>query len=362
MPSSLPRPAPPGYGESLPFFAAETDGIARYSIDVAAGRWIVLMPFHSLAKPGVQAALETVTARAELFNDKDAAFYGLSTDPDDRFQRGLANAAVGRRYFWDFSADVAPRFGADPSILLIDRGFRVVMAEPVENTQAVLDRLARELEAEPPLDQSPHAPILTLPRILEPEMCADLIAHFKAQPPEVSGFAATVDGRTVNVVDDRFKRRLDVTIDDPKQVAAITERLERRLFPSVKRAFNWLPTRIERFLICRYGEDDQGFFAAHRDDATAGTAHRKFAVTINLNAGEYEGGELRFPEFGRRTYAPPTGGATTFCCSLLHEVTPVSRGERFAFVPFLYDEDGERVRRRNLTLVGERGGKPRGRR
>ncbi len=362
MPSPSPRPAPPGFGESLPFFAAETDGIARYSIDVAAGRWIVLMPFHSMDRPGVKAAHDAVTARAELFNDADAAFYGLSTDPADRFQRGLANAAIGRRYFWDFGAEVAPRFGPDPSILLIDRGFRVVMAEPIENTPAVLNRLAQELAAEPPLDQSPHAPILTLPRVFEPGLCTDLIAYFRAREPEVSGFAATVDGRTVNVVNERFKRRHDVTIEDTGLVKTITDRLERRLFPSVRRAFNWQPTKIERFLICRYGEDDQGFFAAHRDDATAGTAHRKFAVTINLNAGEYEGGELRFPEFGRRTYAPPTGGATTFCCSLLHEVTPVSRSERFAFVPFLYDEEGERVRRRNLALVGERGGKPKGRR
>ena len=78
---------------------------------------------------------------------------------------------------------------------------------------------------------------------------------------------------------------------------------------------------------------------AHRDDATAGTAHRKFAVTLNLNAEAYDGGALRFPEFGRRTYAPPPGGAVVFCCSLLHEVTPVARGTRYCFVPFLYDAD-----------------------
>jgi len=348
------RPAPPGFGESLPFFAAETDGIGRYSIDVAAGRWIVLMPFLSLTRAGAAAALAAINARAALFNDADAAFYGLSTDPADRFQRGLANAPVGRRYFWDFESTVAPLFGAEPGVLLVDRGFRVVMAEPLENTPAVLDRLAQELATEPPLDQSSHAPVLTLPRVFEPEFCDALIDYFKAQQSEVSGFAAIRDGRTVNLVDARFKRRLDVSIDDQALIDAITERIKRRLLPVMKRAFNWQASEIERFLICRYGEDDQGFFAAHRDDATPGTAHRQFAVTINLNAGAYDGGALRFPEFGRRTYAPPTGGATAFCCSLLHEVTPVSRGERFCFVPFLYDEDGERMRRRNLTLVGDK--------
>jgi predicted 2-oxoglutarate/Fe(II)-dependent dioxygenase YbiX len=348
------RKNPPGFGEPLPFFTAETDGIANYSIDVAAGRWIVLMLFHSLANPLAKAAHEAVLARAQLFNDTDAAFFGLSTDPDDRFQRGLANAAVGRRYFWDFERNAAPLFGPEPSILLVDRGFRVVMAEPLANVAALLDRLAMELASEPSSDAAPYAPVLTLPRVFEPDFCAELIDYYRNHSPEISGFAATVDGRTLNVVNAAFKRRMDVTIQDLALIDAIAERLKRRLFPVVKRAFNWDAAHIERYLICRYGEDDQGFFAAHRDDATAGTAHRKFAVTINLNAGEYEGGNLRFPEFGRRTYAPPTGGASVFCCSLLHEVIPVSRGERFALVPFLYDDEGERVRRRNLIHVGER--------
>jgi predicted 2-oxoglutarate/Fe(II)-dependent dioxygenase YbiX len=131
----------------------------------------------------------------------------------------------------------------------------------------------------------------------------------------------------------------------------------------VKRAFGWQASEIERYLITRYGEHDQGFFSAHRDDVTAGTAHRKFAVTLNLNTGEYEGGELRFPEFGRRTYQPPAGGATVFSCALLHEATPVTRGVRYAFVPFLYDEAGAKLRRANLALVGEaQGGNRRERR
>ena len=83
------------------------------------------------------------------------------------------------------------------------------------------------------------------------------------------------------------------------------------------------------------------------------TAHRRFAVSINLNAEEFEGGDLRFPEFGPRTYRPPTGGAVVFSCSLLHEATPVTQGRRYAFLPFLYDEAGERVRAENLRFLAE---------
>ena len=94
-----------------------------------------------------------------------------------------------------------------------------------------------------------------------------------------------------------------------------------------------------------------GWFRPHRDNTTKGTAHRKFAVTINLNAEDYEGGELRFPEFGDRRYRPPTGGAVVFSCSLLHEALPVTRGERYAFLPFLYDEASARLRDENLKFV-----------
>jgi predicted 2-oxoglutarate/Fe(II)-dependent dioxygenase YbiX len=267
---------------------------------------------------------------------------------------------VAIRYFWDFDCAVSRLYGlADaahlrPAIFLIDPAFRIAMAEPLENVQAVLDRLDQELRDAPSLADSPFAPVLTLPRILEPELCARLIDYFRAGVAKPSGFAATADGRTVELYDAALKRRQDVTIEDETLVAAIRARVEARLFPMIQRAFGWRAVHIERYLICRYAAEDLGFFFAHRDDATAGSAHRKFAVTLNLNAEDYDGGDLRFPEFGPRLYRPPTGGATVFCCSrsLLHEATPVTKGERFALVPFLFDDEGARLRLTNLAQVG----------
>lgn len=42
-----------------------------------------------------------------------------------------------------------------------------------------------------------------------------------------------------------------------------------------------------------------------------------------------------------------------FSCSLLHEATPVTRGERFAFLPFLYDDEGAKLRAANNHLLDE---------
>jgi predicted 2-oxoglutarate/Fe(II)-dependent dioxygenase YbiX len=75
-------------------------------------------------------------------------------------------------------------------------------------------------------------------------------------------------------------------------------------------------------------------------------------VSINLNA-DFEGGELRFPEYGTRSYKPLPGAAVVFSCSLLHMVTPVTRGRRFAFLPFLYDDAAARLREQNNAYLGE---------
>ncbi len=346
----------PQAGEPAPFFAAATDGVDRYSLDVVAGRWIVLMIFGTLAEPASAEGLRRALDRAELFNGTDAAFFGVSVDPADRVQRGLANLEPAIRFFWDFDCTVARLYGAvhgehlKPLVFLIDPAFRVAMVAAVEDTAAVLERLAAELRDAPSAAENQIAPVLTLPRIFEPEQCEQLIAYYRAGQPSASGFALDVGGRTVQRVDPYLKRRHDVTIEDEALVRALKQRLETRLFPMVHRAFGWRGQHIERYLVCRYGAEEKGFFSRHRDDVTAGTAHRKFAVSLNLN-GEFDGGELCFPEFGPRTYRPPVGGATVFGCNLLHEATPVTRGERYVFVPFLYDDEGARLRRANLGRV-----------
>ena len=41
------------------------------------------------------------------------------------------------------------------------------------------------------------------------------------------------------------------------------------------------PTHIERYLVSCYDAADGGVFHPHRDDTTFGTAHRKFACSLN---------------------------------------------------------------------------------
>ena len=347
----------PDFGDPAPLFTARTDEVDAYNMGVVAGRFVLLLMFGSLGESACAAAHSEVLRRRAMFDDRQALFFGVSVDRGDHALRGLRNSAPGLRYFQDYDLAVSRLYGLvtaeafRPAVFLLDPMLRVIAAEPIEATGLVLDQLEAALEA--PAADEQFAPVLLVPRIFEPEFCERLIGHYRSVGGEPSGFAMEVDGRTVQRVHPGLKRRRDVWITDGPLRSELRSRLIERLFPMIERAWGWRATEIERDIITCYDSADQGFFSAHRDDATAGTAHRRFAVTLNLNAEAYEGGALRFPEFGRRLYKPPTGGAVVFGCSLLHEATPVTSGVRYAVTPFLYDEAGALLRAHNLARVGE---------
>jgi predicted 2-oxoglutarate/Fe(II)-dependent dioxygenase YbiX len=113
--------------------------------------------------------------------------------------------------------------------------------------------------------------------------------------------------------------------------------------PELKKAFHFEATRFEGFKIVCYDSEEKGFFHAHRDNLSPSTAHRRFALTLNLNTG-YEGGHLTFPEYGPHLYKPKTGAAILFSSSHLHEVTPVTQGKRFTLLSFLFGENDIRTK------------------
>ena len=120
---------------------------------------------------------------------------------------------------------------------------------------------------------------------------------------------------------------LEFSPDQDELRDGVRARLVRRVLPEIAKAFQFRATRIERYIIACYDAGEGGHFRPHRDNTTKGTAHRRFAVTVNLNAEDYEGGDLRFPEYDMRTYRAPTGGAVVFSCSIMHEATAVTRGQ-----------------------------------
>jgi len=362
------QPLPPlTPGDPAPGFTQRSVTTPQYAFDSAAGRYLVLCFYGSAADPHAEAALAAALARPDIFNDDHAAFFGVSVDPEDEATGRVQNRIPGYRHFWDFDLRVSRLYGIvraeaaagtlrmERSWVVIDPTMRVLATIPFRNDRSDLPEVMALLRGLPPPERHAGvelmAPVLFLPRVFEPELCERLIRLYEATGGQESGFMREIGGRTVGVTDPGFKRRRDHIIEDAELIALLQARFVQRVVPQIAKAYQFPVTRMERYIVACYAAEDGGHFSAHRDNTTRGTAHRRFAVSVNLNA-DFDGGEVSFPEYGARRFRPPPGGAVVFSCSLLHRVAPVTRGRRYAFLPFLYDEAAARIREENAGLVG----------
>ncbi len=344
-------------GVPAPHFSAPSPVNPKFAFGSLGGRY-VLLAFLPPPGPERDAALALVRQNAALFRDDRMVFFGVLPDAESYAQ---AQNEPPCRWFADLDGEVRRLYhavdadgGVLPLWILVDPMLRTLGAAPLARGAEMMARLARLGDPDAHAGVPVHAPVLIVPRIFEPQLCRRLIDYYEQDGGAPSGTMVERDGKTVGVLSD-FKRRRDATIADEALLSECRARLRHRLLPEIEKAFQFTATHIERYIVACYDADDGGWFNAHRDNTTLGTAHRKFAVSINLNADEFEGGDLCFPEFGRRTYRPPTGGAVVFSCSVLHEATQVTSGARYAFLPFLYDQAGADIRAANLHAleVGE---------
>jgi predicted 2-oxoglutarate/Fe(II)-dependent dioxygenase YbiX len=337
-------------GTPAPLFSAPSPVNPKFAFGSLGGRY-VLLAFLPEPGPERDAAVQLVKANAHHFRDDRLMFFGVL--PDRETYATVTNEPPCR-WFLDAEHELRGLYRAQtpggelvPQWVLIDPALRIIGTASLAEGESVLAHVARLGDPDAHAGVPVHAPVLIAPRIFEPELCRRLMDYYHEAGGEPSGVMREKDGKTVWVLDD-FKKRRDATITDQGLVAATRARIAQRLLPEIEKAFQFKATHLERYIVACYDAEQGGYFNAHRDNTTPGTAHRKFAVSINLNAEDFEGGDLRFPEFGRTTYRPPTGGAVVFSCSLLHEATPVTRGTRYAFLPFLYDDEAARLRERNL--------------
>jgi hypothetical protein len=327
-------------GEPAPWFRGATPSMPEFTFDAVAGRYILLafLPTDDAAR---LVAVKALAAHRAMFDDARLSAFAVVRDPQTA--EG-AQDMTGLRWVLDLDRGVSRQFAADgepPVWMALDPTLRLLRSFDLQETEAAFGFLAA---LPPPAEHAgapTPAPVLIAPRIFEPELCARLIALHEATAGAFTGVMRD-RGDVTRYVMDELKSRRDVLIQDAALQAEVRERLETRLFPLIGRAFGFAPTRIERYLVSCYAEADGGVFHAHRDNTTFGTAHRKFAASINLNA-DFEGGDLRFPEFGPALYRPPVGGVCVFACGMLHEAVRVTAGRRYAFLPFFYDEAGAEV-------------------
>lgn len=358
-------------GDRVPFFDAASTVNKRFSFDTAAGRYIVLSFFGSTRLPAAEAFLNRIVEQANRFDVTNCIFFGVTNDPADA--QNLSHRDNGRIYFFDFDLAISKKFGLvreaenvigdeagqkkfhlSPTTFVLDQSLRVVAVIGIgDRPDEAADAVFSVLDSLPKLNELQNLPpVLIVPYVFEPEMCKTLIDYYEQNGGEDSGFMNDVNGKTVGVIDYAHKRRMDCEITDQSLIRGTQERIKRRIVPAIAQAFQFNVTRIERHIVACYDAEQGAHFRAHRDNTTLGTAHRRFAITINLNSPDYDGGEIWFPEFGPRRYKASSGSAIVFSCSLLHEVPKVTRGKRYAFLPFLYDDAAAAVRERNRGHLG----------
>jgi len=237
-----------------------------------------------------------------------------------------------------------------PHTIVLDPMLRAVADIAWDHAAGHAQTVRNVLESLPAGDDSAGvpltAPVLIVPRIFDFALCDVLVQFYDKIGGQDSGFLLDVEGKTARVVDYRLKRRNDLAVAHPQLRDAIRSQIVRRLVPAIERFFQFQATRMDRYIVACYDSAVGGHFYRHRDNVNAGAQHRRFAVTINLNK-DYDGCDLVLPEFGRRTYRAPQGGAVVFSCGALHQVTPVTSGRRYAFLAFLYGEADAALREAN---------------
>jgi predicted 2-oxoglutarate/Fe(II)-dependent dioxygenase YbiX/peroxiredoxin len=349
-------------GDPAPFFVQASTANPRFVFDTTGGRYLVLAFFGSAAAPHAVEALRLLTEERQLFDDERISFFGVSIDPRDDAEKRIRESVPGIRFFCDFDLSVSRLYGAaDPEAgaflpiwYVLDPNLRVRAVFPMHGDDSGRKAVADCLRRLPPVDHAPglpvSAPVLLISNVFEPAFCRRLIELYEMNGGHESGVMKQIGGKTVGVMDFGHKRRADHIVEDADLQRRIQARIKRRVTPEIRKVHQFEATRMERYLVGCYDSETGGHFRPHRDNTTAGTAHRRFAVSINLN-DDFSGGEVCFPEYGPRGYKMPAGGAVVFSCSLLHAVSRVTAGKRFAFLPFLYDETAAEIRRKNLHLV-----------
>jgi peroxiredoxin len=334
---------PINLGDPVPLFSAPSLAGGLSDLHVSAGRWVVLSFLGSPDDPRVDREIAALAQLGDLIDDDHLAVKAIFTAPPTDAAKYALLGGKGFAFLVDHGGAIGRAYGAHqmPRTVVLDPMLRAIANIPWDYPQGHAQSVVGLLRGLPKVDDSAGvpltAPALIVPRVFDFPFCDFLIDFYNNNASEESGFLYDTQGKTATVLDYRLKRRRDVAVARPELREVVRDQIVRRLLPEIERFFQFEATRMDRYVVACYDSAVGGHFHRHRDNVNAGAAHRRFALTVNLNT-DYDGGDLIFPEFGRRTYRAPPGGAILFSCGALHQVMPVTRGKRYAFLAFLYGE------------------------
>lgn len=322
-------------------------------LDFMAGNMLVLLIVSDPRLPTCMTQLCRFAENLEALHKYANVFVVTSTPPDVNAQlpqedlpfcmlsdtRNELAAIIELDLGPNMSAGAQDQVGI--TVLIANERMRILRIDRNINDPDYVNVALRFLDDLPrpaPRILDGFAPILHVPKVFESEFCDSLIEAYLTKGNEPSNSPSVVGGKLKHVFStDKIRR--DHFIEDQKTNTEVLERIAKRTQPEIMKAFTRQVTGVEECKVVCYEASAGGHFKPHRDNRLEFYAHRRFAMSINLNTGDYEGGFLRFPEYGPDLYRPPRGDAIIYSSSLLHEVTPVTSGRRFVLLAHMFDEE-----------------------
>lgn len=316
--------------------------------DLQKGQPLMLLVFEDATAPDTRAALDALArdsadsaptrvamirgtpAQCAAFAKGSADGVTLLADDGAVALHLLGTEAPGSRLITGFALD--------PNLRVIER----IEHRTGGNLADFLRQLDSACKPEAPCAPqiiNQQAPALFIPRVMDSATCAELVAYFEQQGGQPSGTAYIEGDKAYWRQDPSVKLRRDVYIQEGPWLERIKEVVARRVLPEIQRCCHYQVTHHEVFKLVRYDAQTGGYFRPHRDNESRDTQHRRFAMTLHLNTGDYQGGQLRFPEFSVNLYESARGDAIVFSSSLLHEVVPVIAGKRYVLLGFFFGDD-----------------------
>jgi peroxiredoxin len=333
-----------GAGDIAPDFILSTPEGKEVNLrsDAIAGNPIILLFCPQASSEGLRA-LKCFAGQHDCFAACGARLFAVTLDKVDSSATDELNFPVlsdrNKQIFDTFHA-ARDRF----STIVVRRNHHIagiLQGTPEEQTAEALSLLVgMEWERETTVMRG-HPPVLLVPDAFSRDDCARLIKTFETtgqrfvEPQTALDFFNGADYK-MRIPEHMREDRVDHFFFEKGIVELLRNRIN-RVVPEIFKAFQYRVTKYEALRMARYQGHRGGYSYGHRDNI-APYLYRRFAMSINLNTEEFDGGELRFPEFGDQRYRPEIGTAIVFSSSLLHEAMRVTAGRRYVFLAFLFGE------------------------
>jgi predicted 2-oxoglutarate/Fe(II)-dependent dioxygenase YbiX len=242
------------------------------------------------------------------------------------------------------SSNVISSFVIDVNLKIISK--QVFATNDFEaNIHLILSSLAQDFGEDPLL-----IPVLRVPSVFDKEFCQFLVKHFQDNEEQIQGRIGSNPE-----LKEKFKKSVHVNVN-PSLANEIDNKLILSLIPAIERVFDKRISHRVAYKIACYDSSDNSFFTSHRDNQDPGMTFRRIGMSISLN-DDWDGGGICFPEFSKKPFKLPVGDALIWPASLLHQVSPITKGKRFVLISFLYDLEGAELRRSTIENTDVLNGK-----